>query len=75
MLYVTRVQKERFEDVAQYESVKGAYVITPETLRGAKSTMSIMHPLPRLGEIDKRVDLDNRAACFRQMKNGLHVLK
>lgn len=73
MLYVTRVQKERFEDVAQYESVKGAYVITPETLRKAKLTMSVMHPFPRVGEIDKRVDLDKRAAYFRQIKNGLYV--
>lgn len=74
VLYVTRVQKERFEDPALYESVKGAYVITPETLRLAKSTLTIMHPLPRVGEIDPSVDADiQRAAYFRQMENGLHV--
>lgn len=73
VLYVTRVQKERFTDTQQYDEVKGAYVITPEILEKAKSTMSIMHPLPRVGEIAKSVDTDPRAAYFRQMENGLYV--
>jgi len=73
VLYVTRVQKERFEDEAVYESVKQAYVITPETLAPAKERMIIMHPLPRVGEISMEVDDDPRAAYFRQMEYGLYV--
>jgi aspartate carbamoyltransferase len=73
VLYVTRVQKERFTDEAVYESVKGAYVITPETLEVAKERMIIMHPLPRVGEISMDVDIDPRAAYFRQMEYGLYV--
>jgi aspartate carbamoyltransferase len=70
VLYVTRVQKERFEDPEQYELAKGAYVITPETLTQAKEKMIVMHPLPRVGEISMEVDLDPRAAYFRQMEYG-----
>jgi len=74
VLYVTRVQKERFEDPAVYESVKGLYVVTPETLCAGKESLTIMHPLPRVGEISKSVDSYTRnAAYFRQMENGLHV--
>ena len=73
VLYVTRVQKERFEDQAQYESVKGAFVINPEILAGAKEQMIVMHPLPRVGEISMEVDDDPRAAYFRQMEYGLYV--
>jgi aspartate carbamoyltransferase len=73
VLYVTRVQKERFEDPQAYEAVKGAFVITPETLRAAKEHMIIMHPLPRVGEISMEVDEDPRAAYFRQMEYGLYV--
>ncbi|HSR46718.1 MAG TPA: aspartate carbamoyltransferase [Anaerolineales bacterium] len=73
VLYVTRVQKERFDDLEVYEKVKSAYVITPETLRRAKDTMIVMHPLPRVGEISMDVDEDPRAAYFRQMEYGLYV--
>jgi len=73
VLYVTRVQKERFEDEKIYESVKGAFVITPETLQSAKEEMIVMHPLPRVGEISMDVDDDPRAAYFRQMEYGLYV--
>jgi len=73
VLYVTRVQKERFEDLAVYESVKNAFVVTPETMRGAKPKMALMHPLPRVGEIHPDVDSDPRAAYFRQMECGLYV--
>ncbi len=73
VLYVTRVQKERFSDLNQYEEVKDAYVITPRTLEKAKSKMIVMHPLPRVGEIDMEVDGDPRAAYFRQMEYGLYV--
>jgi carbamoyl-phosphate synthase/aspartate carbamoyltransferase/dihydroorotase len=73
VLYVTRVQKERFEDPAVYESVKGAFVITPETLKSAKDQMVVMHPLPRVGEISMELDADPRAAYFRQMEYGLYT--
>ena len=73
VLYVTRVQKERFEDMADYEEVKNAYIITPETMKLAKDRMILMHPLPRVGEIDMEVDSDSRAAYFRQMEYGLFV--
>jgi aspartate carbamoyltransferase catalytic subunit len=73
VLYVTRVQKERFEDPAVYESVKGAFVITPQTLEAAKNEMIVMHPLPRVGEIAMELDADPRAAYFRQMEYGLYT--
>ena len=73
VLYVTRVQKERFEDLEVYESLKHAYVITPDTMSHAKAKMALMHPLPRVGEISPEVDDDPRAAYFRQMECGLYV--
>ena len=73
VLYVTRVQKERFDDPQAYEKVKGAYVITPETMERAKETMIVMHPLPRVGEISMELDDDPRAAYFRQMEYGMYV--
>jgi aspartate carbamoyltransferase len=73
VLYVTRVQKERFEDPADYEKVKGAYVIEPEIMKAAKQNMIVMHPLPRVGEISVDFDDDPRAAYFRQMEYGLYV--
>jgi aspartate carbamoyltransferase len=73
VLYVTRVQKERFENLEDYDRVKGAFVVSPETLRRAKEQMIVMHPLPRVGEIDMAVDDDPRAAYFRQMEYGLYV--
>jgi len=73
VVYVTRVQKERFEDPADYESVAGAYVITPETMDLAKPHMALMHPLPRVNEISRDVDDDPRAAYFRQMEYGMYV--
>jgi aspartate carbamoyltransferase len=73
VLYVTRVQKERFTDEATYESVKGAYVIDPKVMKPAKERMIVMHPLPRVGEISTDFDDDPRAAYFRQMEYGLYV--
>ena len=73
VLYVTRVQKERFDDQAEYESVKDAYVITTEMMSKAKDLMIVMHPLPRVGEISIEFDADPRAAYFRQMEYGLYV--
>lgn len=73
VLYVTRVQKERFSDLAQYEEVKNFYEITPDLMKKAKEKMVVMHPLPRVGEIHYSVDDDPRAAYFRQVKNGMYV--
>jgi len=73
VLYVTRVQKERFENPEAYEQVKGSYIITPETMARAKERMILMHPFPRVGEISMEVDADPRAAYFRQMEYGLYV--
>jgi aspartate carbamoyltransferase catalytic subunit len=73
VLYVTRVQKERFTDEAVYESVKGAYVIDPKVMKAAREHMIVMHPLPRVGEISPDFDDDPRAAYFRQMEYGLYV--
>jgi aspartate carbamoyltransferase len=73
VLYVTRIQKERFEDPAVYDQVKGAYVIDPPTMKNAKERMIVMHPLPRVTEISMDFDEDPRAAYFRQMEYGLYV--
>lgn len=74
VLYVTRIQKERFASLEDYNKVCGSYVITNKVLASAKkSHMIVMHPLPRINEIDPEVDFDQRAAYFRQMKYGLYV--
>lgn len=73
VLYVTRVQKERFTDLAQYEELKGFYVIDEAIMAAARRDMIVMHPLPRVGEIDPRVDQDPRAAYFRQVQNGMFL--
>ena len=70
---MTRVQKERFADALEYERLKHAFIITPETLSRAKATARVMHPLPRVGEIHEACDDDPRAAYFRQMQNGLYI--
>ena len=73
VLYVTRVQKERFSDLSQYEEVKNQYEITPGLMTQAKEKMIVMHPLPRVGEIHYAVDADPRAAYFRQVRNGMYI--
>jgi len=73
VLYVTRVQRERFVSEEVYNSVKNAYVVSPEIMKKAKKRMIIMHPLPRVNEISVEVDDDPRAAYFRQMEYGLYV--
>ena len=73
VLYVTRIQKERFEDLAEYEKVKDNFIVSPQTMLRAKEQMIVLHPLPRLNEIHPEVDFDPRAAYFRQMKYGLYV--
>ena len=71
VLYCTRVQKERFESLEEYEKVKDACVVDAETMRHAKKTAIVMHPLPRNAEVQEEVDFDQRAAYFRQMRYGL----
>lgn len=73
VLYVTRIQKERFSDMEQYEKVKDYFEITTEVLENAREKMIVMHPLPRVGEIHYDVDKDPRAAYFRQVRNGMLV--
>jgi len=73
VLYVTRVQKERFEDPADYEKVKNSFVVDTEIMKTAKKEMIVMHPLPRVNEISMDFDDDPRAAYFRQMEYGLYV--
>ena len=73
VLYVTRVQRERFEDPGVYEAVKNAFIIGPEVMKAAKEKMIVLHPLPRVTEISMTFDDDPRAAYFRQMEFGLYV--
>jgi aspartate carbamoyltransferase catalytic subunit len=70
VLYVTRVQKERFANQADYDKLRAAYTVTPRTLTRAKSNMILMHPLPRVGEIDEGCDLDPRSVYFRQVEHA-----
>ncbi|KAI9671272.1 MAG: hypothetical protein M1829_004679 [Trizodia sp. TS-e1964] len=72
VLYCTRVQKERFHDLDEYENLKNSFVIDNSVLSNAKSQMIVMHPLPRNAEIGEEVDFDQRAAYFRQMRYGLY---
>ncbi|KAK4134338.1 carbamoyl-phosphate synth [Trichocladium antarcticum] len=72
VLYCTRVQKERFTSVAEYESVRHSYRVDYSTLKHAKSTTVVLHPLPRNDEVADEVDFDQRAAYFRQMRYGLY---
>ncbi len=73
ILYMTRIQRERFADPEQYERLKDSYILTPEKLTGAKSDLSILHPLPRVNEISVEVDSDPRACYFRQALNGKYI--
>ena len=73
ILYMTRVQRERFFNEADYIRLKDTYILTPERLKIAKSSMRVLHPLPRVNEIFVKVDSDPRAAYFRQVKNGRFI--
>lgn len=73
VLYMTRIQRERFPTEAEYEEVHGCYIVTPKLLTKAKEKMVVMHPLPRVNEISIEVDSDPRAAYFRQMECGMYV--
>ena len=70
VLYMTRIQRERFDDANEYERLKGSYILTPEKLQNAKADLSILHPLPRVNEISVAVDRDERACYFKQVLNG-----
>ncbi len=73
VLYMTRIQRERFDCLETYERLKDSYILTPEKLAGAKQSMRILHPLPRVNEISIKVDSDPRAAYFRQALNGKYM--
>lgn len=73
VLYMTRIQRERFESQEEYDKVYGSFVLTPQTLTEAKEKMVVMHPLPRVNEISVEVDSDPRAAYFRQAEYGMYV--
>ena len=73
VLYMTRVQKERFFNEADYIRLKDTYILTPDKLEPAKKDMIVMHPLPRVNEISVAVDDDPRAAYFPQAKNGMFI--
>jgi aspartate carbamoyltransferase catalytic subunit len=73
VVYQTRIQKERFADLETYNSVKGVYRIDERSLSLMRKYSIVMHPLPRVDEIDHAVDADPRAAYFRQARNGLHL--
>ena len=73
VIYVTRIQKERFPDIQEYEKVKGTYTIDQTTIDRSKSDVSIMHPLPRLDEISHSIDNTNNATYFRQAANGKEI--
>jgi aspartate carbamoyltransferase catalytic subunit len=73
VLYQTRIQAERFESSEEYERHRGVYIVTPQLMRWLPERAILMHPLPRLEEIDSMVDADPRAAYFRQARNGLWV--
>lgn len=73
ILYMTRVQKERFADTQEYERLKDVYVLNKEKLRNAKKDLIILHPLPRVNEIAEEIDNDPRACYFKQVENGKYI--
>ena len=73
VLYMTRIQRERFDSYDEYERLKDSYILTAEKLAFAKPDMRILHPLPRVNEISVKVDEDPRAAYFRQALNGKYM--
>jgi aspartate carbamoyltransferase catalytic subunit len=73
VLYMTRIQRERFDNDEQYRRVAGVYVLTPDIMAAAKAEMRVLHPLPRVNEISVAVDADPRAAYFRQAAGGVPV--
>ena len=73
VLYMTRIQKERFPDINEYRKVANAFVLNSKLMELAKEKMIVMHPLPRTNEIKPEVDKDKRAAYFKQAENGVPI--
>jgi aspartate carbamoyltransferase catalytic subunit len=73
VLYMTRVQRERFISEADYVRLKDTYILTPDKLKAAKSDLTIMHPLPRVNEIPTIIDSDPRACYFKQVRYGKYI--
>ena len=73
ILYMTRVQRERFFNEEDYLRLKDSYILTPEKLKTAKENLSVMHPLPRVNEISVEIDKDPRACYFKQVLNGKYI--
>ncbi len=73
VLYMTRIQRERFDSFDEYERLKDSYILTVDKMKAAKQTMRVLHPLPRVNEISVKVDDDPRAAYFRQALNGKYM--
>ena len=73
ILYMTRIQRERFEDKSEYDRLKDAYVLTEKKMKAAKKDACVMHPLPRVNEISVKVDDDPRACYFKQVENGKYI--
>lgn len=73
VLYMTRIQKERFDSEEEYKKCCGQLVLTPQLMTRAKRRMIVMHPLPRVFEISKEIDIDPRAAYFRQAEYGMYI--
>nr|MBP7462474.1 aspartate carbamoyltransferase [Candidatus Delongbacteria bacterium] len=75
ILYVTRIQKERFFDAIEYEKVKNAYILDKRILTTIKDNLKILHPLPRVNEIHTSLDSTPQAEYFQQSKNGVTIRK
>ena len=73
ILYMTRIQKERFPDPLEYEKVKNAYILSNDMLSDSKDNMRVLHPLPRVNEITEDVDDNPKAYYFQQVKNGVYI--
>ncbi|RDY23241.1 aspartate carbamoyltransferase [Romboutsia maritimum] len=73
VLYMTRIQRERFEDKSEYERLKNCYILNQSRMKKASQDMLVMHPLPRVNEIDVEVDTDDRAVYFKQARYGMFV--
>jgi aspartate carbamoyltransferase catalytic subunit len=73
ILYMTRVQRERFFNEEDYVRLKDSYILTPQKLENAKKDLAIMHPLPRVNEISVAIDDDPRACYFKQVANGKYM--
>lgn len=73
VLYMTRIQQERFENLEEYYFLKGSYILTSDIVRMGKPSMRVLHPLPRVDEMTKEVDMMEQAAYFRQSENGVYM--